>query len=139
VARATLAPATGLPSVLPGPADEAEPLRTVPISLQAAPPRLAKVAPPADVLEMAADASSGASIADWQTRATALQELGAVEYALEKWGESGKLYRFACLVAAAPTDACWRHFEAVDKDGGRAVERVLQQVRTWRGVAAMGR
>ena len=76
--------------------------------------------------------SASHSVEQWQQRASALQELGAVEYALEKWGSSGKLYRFRCLVAVEGARSYQRHFEAIHDDGGRAVEQVLQQVRSWR-------
>lgn len=75
-------------------------------------------------------------MAVWQQTATALQQLGAVEYALEKWGDSGELYRFRCLAAVQGTGAYQRHFQAVDSDGGRAVEQVVEQVRAWRDRAA---
>lgn len=72
------------------------------------------------------------SAADWQERASVLQQLGAVEYALEKWGRTGELYRFRCLVALAGSRSYQKHFQAVDRDGGRAVERVVEQVGSWR-------
>ena len=74
-------------------------------------------------------------MAAWQEMASALQQLGALEYALEKWGDSGELYRFRCLAAVPGTTSYQRHFHAVDGDGGRAVERVVEQVREWRAAA----
>jgi hypothetical protein len=74
-------------------------------------------------------------VADWQSKAAPLQQLGAVEYTLEKWGDSGRLYRFRCLVAFDSSPGNRRHFEAVDEDGARAVEEVVRQVRLWRGAA----
>jgi hypothetical protein len=68
----------------------------------------------------------------WEETAAALQQLGALEYALEEWGDSGELYRFRCLAAVPGTESYQRHFHAVDADGGRAVERVVEQVRSWR-------
>lgn len=75
--------------------------------------------------------STASLVADWQEKASELQHLGAVEYALEKWGDSENLYRFHCLVAARGTHTYRRHFEAVDENGGRAIEEVVQQVRSW--------
>jgi hypothetical protein len=68
---------------------------------------------------------------EWESRASMLQRLGAVEYALEKWGDSGRLYRFHCVVAADGRHSYRRHFASVSEDGARAVDDVIQQVRSW--------
>jgi hypothetical protein len=76
-------------------------------------------------------------VVEWRNRASALQHLGAIEYELEKWGNSGRLYRFSCQVAVDGTRFYRRHFEAINEDGAKAVEEVVQRVRLWRRSATV--
>jgi hypothetical protein len=60
--------------------------------------------------------------------ASRLQELGAMNYLLEKWGDEGHLYRFRCEVAIRDYPGLRQHFEAVAPTGEEAIRRVLAEV-----------
>jgi hypothetical protein len=59
-----------------------------------------------------------------------LRQLGAIEYALEHWGEGGKLYRFHCEMPVGATPLT-QQFEAVTSDPQKSVEQVLAEVGSW--------
>ncbi len=59
-----------------------------------------------------------------------LRHLGAIEYALEHWGEGGKLYRFHCEMPVGATQLT-QQFEAVAADPQKSVEQVLAEVGSW--------
>ena len=137
VVRAEQPAANKLWPLLPAPVNE--------VPVRAEPPRLPAPtgAPPEGELSEAGDRSPPPLespvepfVAEWEIRASTLQHLGAVEYSLEKWGESGRLYRFRCLAAAEGRQPYRRHFQAVSEDGARAVDEVIHQVRSWRTSAA---
>jgi hypothetical protein len=60
-----------------------------------------------------------------------LRQLGVVEYALERWGDGGKLYRFHCEMPLGVEGALTQQFEAVADDPQRSVEQVVAQVSQW--------
>jgi hypothetical protein len=59
-----------------------------------------------------------------------LRQLGAIEYALEHWGEGGKLYRFHCEMPVGATPLT-QQFEAVTADPQKSIEQVLADVSSW--------
>jgi hypothetical protein len=59
-----------------------------------------------------------------------LRRLGAIEYALEHWGEGGKLYRFHCEMPVGATPLT-QQFEAVTADPQKSIEQVLAEVSSW--------
>ena len=61
-----------------------------------------------------------------------LQTLGATYYRLEKWGNSGELFRLSCYVAAVEPCTYQKHFQAIDHDEIRVMERVIAEIKTWR-------
>jgi hypothetical protein len=129
-------PAEYLPvKYLPEPIEEAsmEPLQPGPLASQPVPRK--QETGPLDSEQPGPAPQAVNATAHWQQKALPLQHLGAVEYVLEKWGASGELYRFRCEVAVAGAESYRKHFEAVHSDGGRAVERVVEAVRSWRGSA----
>jgi hypothetical protein len=64
-----------------------------------------------------------------------LQELGAVYYLLETWGERGQLFRFYCKVAVGGNPNYTRYFDAADADPLVAMGKVVQQIMAWRNGA----
>lgn len=67
-----------------------------------------------------------------QQLAARLQQLGATYYLLEKWGETGALYRFHCRVALADNPQQFRYFEATSQVPHQAMVDVVAQVERWR-------
>ena len=61
-----------------------------------------------------------------------LREFGAVEYVLERWGDSGDLYRFRCAIPLASSRDATRQFEAVAESPQSTIEQVVHQVASWR-------
>ena len=61
-----------------------------------------------------------------------LREFGAVEYVLERWGDSGELYRFRCAIPLASSRDATREFEAVAESPQSTIEQVVHQVASWR-------
>jgi hypothetical protein len=59
-----------------------------------------------------------------------LRQLGVVEYALERWGEGGKLYRFRCEMPVGAS-ALTQQFEAVADDPQATVEQVVAEISQW--------
>jgi hypothetical protein len=59
-----------------------------------------------------------------------LRLVGAIEFALEHWGEGGKLYRFHCEMPVGATQLT-QQFEAVAADPQKSVEQVLAEVGSW--------
>lgn len=60
-----------------------------------------------------------------------LRELGVVEYALERWGSTGELYRFHCEMPLGPAEGLTQQFEAVAADPRASVEQVVTEVASW--------
>jgi hypothetical protein len=59
-----------------------------------------------------------------------LRQLGAVEYALDHWGEAGNLYRFHCEMPVGATQLT-QQFEAIAADPQNSVEQVVAEVTSW--------
>jgi hypothetical protein len=59
-----------------------------------------------------------------------LRQLGAIDYALEHWGEGGALYRFHCEMPVGATPLT-QQFEAVAADPQQSIELVLAEVNSW--------
>ena len=62
---------------------------------------------------------------------TQLRQFGVAEYALERWGGDGKLYRFHCEMPIAG-GSLTQQFEAVAANPEASVEQVLAEVSEWR-------
>jgi hypothetical protein len=60
-----------------------------------------------------------------------LRQLGVVEYALERWGDGGKLYRFRCEMPLSAVADMTQQFEAVADDPQTTVEQVVAEVSQW--------
>jgi hypothetical protein len=60
-----------------------------------------------------------------------LRQLGASEYALEHWGDGGKLYRFHCEMPLPASPQLTQQFDAVAADPQATVERVVADVASW--------
>ena len=60
-----------------------------------------------------------------------LRELGVMEYALERWGDGGTLYRFHCEMPLAASAQLTQQFEAVAEDPQQSVAQVVAQVSEW--------
>jgi len=60
-----------------------------------------------------------------------LRQLGVAEYALERWGDGGTLYRFHCEMPLGESDEFTQQFEAVAVDPQLSVEQVVAQVSQW--------
>jgi hypothetical protein len=60
-----------------------------------------------------------------------LRELGVAEYALERWGDGGSLYRFHCEMPLTASAQLTQQFEAVAGDPQQSVEQVVAQVSEW--------
>jgi hypothetical protein len=63
-----------------------------------------------------------------------LVALGATYYRLETWGNRREWYRFSCFATPRGEASSYtRPFESLDRDPIRAIEKVLQQIRSWKG------
>ena len=62
---------------------------------------------------------------------TQLRQYGVAEYALERWGGDGKLYRFHCEMPIAG-GSLTQQFEAVAANPEASVEQVVAEVSQWR-------
>lgn len=86
--------------------------------------------------DAAAEAPAGretASSADALARSEQrLRELGAEQYRLETWGESGRLFRCTARVVLPGRRRGLRHFSAVAAGPAQAVDDLLKQVEDWR-------
>jgi hypothetical protein len=60
-----------------------------------------------------------------------LRHFGVIEYALERWGDGGKLYRFRCEMPLVASDQFTQQFEAVAADPQVSVEQVVAEVSQW--------
>jgi hypothetical protein len=60
-----------------------------------------------------------------------LRQFGVIEYALERWGDGGKLYRFRCEMPLGASDQFTQQFEAVAADPQVSVEQVVAEVSQW--------
>jgi hypothetical protein len=67
-----------------------------------------------------------------------LRDQGAIEYALEKWGNEGQLYRFRCDLPLAESDQLTRQFEAIHHEPRESIAQVLAKVTTWRAARLNG-
>lgn len=63
-----------------------------------------------------------------------LKSLGAKYYRLEKWGSRGEMFRFSCYVSPSETVQYRKHFQAIDADELRVMERVVREIRHWKGL-----
>lgn len=73
----------------------------------------------------ASPAPAGDRFTQYQRR---LQELGAIYYLLETWGERGQLFRFYCKVGVGGNPNYTRYFDATDPEPLGAMAKVVQQV-----------
>ena len=78
-----------------------------------------------------------ADVRDGAALARVLQEMGATEYALERWGAAGRLFRFRCVVTVGEGALCRRHFSAIDESELSAITRVVDEVRCWQASTAV--
>jgi hypothetical protein len=62
---------------------------------------------------------------------TQLRQYGVAEYALERWGGDGKLYRFHCEMPIGG-GSLTQQFEAVAANPEASVEQVVAEVSQWR-------
>jgi hypothetical protein len=62
---------------------------------------------------------------------TQLRQFGVAEYALERWGGDGKLYRFHCEMPIGGSSLT-QQFEAVAANPEASVEQVVTEVSRWR-------
>jgi len=60
-----------------------------------------------------------------------LRGLGVSQYSLEKWGDSGQMYRFCCAMPLAQSDEVTRQFEAVTYNPKTSIEQVVVEVSHW--------
>ncbi|MBA3480752.1 MAG: hypothetical protein H0T51_02960 [Pirellulales bacterium] len=60
-----------------------------------------------------------------------LRQFGVIEYALERWGDGGKLYRFRCEMPLGASEEFTQQFEAVAADPQVSVEQVVAEVSQW--------
>ncbi len=60
-----------------------------------------------------------------------LRQLGVMEYALERWGAGGELYRFRCEMPLGAQAELTQLFEAVAADPQLSVEQVVAEVSQW--------
>lgn len=60
-----------------------------------------------------------------------LQCMGASEYALEHWGQQGKLYRFCCTMPIGSSNDLTTQFEGVHEDPRASIQQVLREINTW--------
>jgi hypothetical protein len=102
-------------------------------SLQAtaysAPPTNAAGDAAAEATAESETASSADALAHSEQR---LRELGAEQYRLETWGESGRLFRCTARVVLPGRRRGLRHFSAVAAGPAQAVDDLLKQVEDWR-------
>lgn len=68
---------------------------------------------------------------------TQLRQFGVAEYALERWGGDGKLYRFHCEMPIGG-GSLTQQFEAVAANPEASVEQVVAEVSQWRLTRQMG-
>lgn len=62
-----------------------------------------------------------------------LKDMGAKYYRLEKWGSRGELFRFSCFVSSKGPYSYQKYFQAIDSDEILVMERVVGDIRVWRG------
>lgn len=62
---------------------------------------------------------------------TQLRQFGVAEYALERWGGDGKLYRFHCEMPVIGSSLT-QQFEAVAANPEASIEQVVTEVSRWR-------
>ena len=65
-----------------------------------------------------------------------LDALGAKYYCLEKWGASGDLFRFSCLVAPSESSSYEKHFQAIGTDAMGVMQKVIGEIEQWRNTLA---
>jgi hypothetical protein len=61
-----------------------------------------------------------------------LRQYGATHYRLESWGENGELFRCSANVALPNHRYGARHFETTAASPSQAIDRLLEQVESWR-------
>lgn len=95
------------------------------------PPFRRPAAPQEMTARTAAQADSDAFAEQVASIEQRLQALGAAQYQLEPWGNSGRLYRFWCEVDLDGSQRRLQHWEAIDVDPVAAMRDVLGQIETW--------
>jgi hypothetical protein len=99
-----------------------------------APPQSEPVAVPVGYSEPAGAPPQGSSTLAERVAPllTQLRQFGVAEYALERWGGEGKLYRFHCEMPLGGRSSLTQQFEAVTADPEASVEQVVTEVSQWR-------
>lgn len=60
-----------------------------------------------------------------------IEQLGALRYRLERWGNQGELFRFWCEMPLVPGVGTVAFFEAIASQPEEAMENVVRQVENW--------
>jgi hypothetical protein len=80
-------------------------------------------------------APAASSAGDWVSAVrpllAELRALGASEYDLQAWGDSGRLFRFRCAIPLGTSDRFAQEFESIAASPRSSVEQVLQEVADW--------
>ena len=109
-----------------------------PVTATAATPTAAS-APQFVTLPEAAPAPSQPTLAQqMEPLLVQLRQLGVAEYALEPWGQGGRLFRFHCEMPLAAGGAATEQFEAIAADPHASVEQVVADVSSWHAARLAG-
>ncbi len=144
LATAGSAPTNQLPGAIaasynePMPAPTMGPPTGVPSALNSGQPATTPMGAPLPLSNNNVAAPSGRAPDRFTQCQRRLQELGAVYYLLETWGDRGELFRFYCKVAVGGNPNFTRYFDAADPDPLTAIGKVIQQIEAWRSGAPGG-
>ena len=95
-------------------------------------PKSFGTAPTSRPTEPSAESSSSPLAQRAEPLLADLRKHGVVEYVLEPWGSSGRLYRFHCNMPLVGSSDQTRRFESVSESPLGSIERVAAEVSAWR-------
>ena len=69
---------------------------------------------------------------DFESLKLHLKTLGVSSYSLQKWGNSGELFLFSCLVSPTEPHTYEKHFQFIGSDAIAVIQTVIADIERWK-------
>ena len=69
---------------------------------------------------------------DFEALKLHLKALGVTSHSLKKWGNSGELFLFSCLVAPSGPHTYEKHFQEIGTDAAAVIQKVVADIERWK-------
>ena len=113
-------------------APESIPLALTEVQAEEVPPQPISPVRDGAVRQVSWEPSRTESPLDFESLKLHLQALGVTSYSLKKWGNSGELFHFSCLVAPSESYTYEKHFQHIGSDAATVIQKVIADIERWK-------